>query len=181
MACGIFPVGSGGGVSVLFDRPFYQQGLDGVMRSEPKQVLSDNTTTPPTTILKLPANFAGRNVPDISANADPDTGYSLFYTSDKHGFQIEGFGGGTSFVAPQLAGVTVLLGESLRGRVGLLNIPLYYLAHTNGYKGNDAPLKAIKFGNNEFYTGSDGYNPGAGLGVLDVGQLNSALKKLFDR
>jgi subtilase family serine protease len=179
ISCGIFPVGSGGGVSVFFDRPFYQDGLAGVMKSEPKQALVYEDSNPPQTLFKLPANFAGRNVPDISANADPDTGYALYYTSDQNGFSIETFYGGTSFVAPQMAGVTALLGESLHQRVGLMNVPLYWIARTGGYGGKAPPLRAIKDGNNDFYEGSDGYNPGAGLGVLDVAKLASALKSLF--
>jgi hypothetical protein len=58
-------------------------------------------------------------------------------------------------------------------------VPLYLLGKTNGYNGSNAPLKAIKFGNNDYYVGSDGYNPAAGLGVLDVGQLTKALKGWF--
>jgi subtilase family serine protease len=179
IGCGIFPVGGGGGVSVFFKRPFYQDWLAGIQSSQPHQAIVDETQTPPQTVFKLPANFAGRNVPDISANADPDTGYQIYYTSDQSGFGILTFYGGTSFVAPQLAGVTTLMADSLHHRIGLLNIPLYQLGKTNGYSGSDAPLTAIKYGNNDYYVGSDGYNPAVGLGVLDVGQLTKALKDRF--
>jgi subtilase family serine protease len=178
VACGIFPVGGGGGVSVLFGRPFYQDALDGVQRSQPHQVLVDNTVNPPQTILALPDRFPGRNVPDISANADPDTGYSLYYTSDVGGFSVVSYYGGTSFVAPQLAGVTALLGESIHHRVGLLNFPLYLIARGRAYGSNDAPIRVIKDGNNDFYQGSAGYNPAVGLGVLDVAKFATALKVL---
>jgi subtilase family serine protease len=117
----------------------------------------------------LPSNFPGRNLPDVSFNADPDTGYAIYYTSDMTGFSIQTFWGGTSFVAPQLNGVSALLGEYLQGRLGLLNYPLYRLALTGqAYSGPNPPLHAIAYGDNWFYQGSNGYNLGAGLGTLDV-------------
>lgn len=179
ISCGIFPVGGGGGVSVFFDRPFYQDGLDGIQKSEPRQTLVEFDVVPAQTIYKLPGRFAGRNVPDISANADPETGYTIYYTSDQSGFGIDTFGGGTSFVAPQLAGVTVLLSQSLRHRVGLLNVPMYAVARSNAYGPNGA-LQPIKTGNNDFYEGSNGYNPGAGLGILDVAKFATTLRRWYN-
>lgn len=176
--CGIFPVGSGGGVSVMFRQPFYQWGLPGVHRSQPKQALVDYTGSTPQTVYALPAHFAGRNLPDISMNADPDTGYTVYYTSDRNGFTIETFDGGTSFVSPQLNGVAALLGESLHGRLGLLNVPLYFVARTGGYRGPNAPLNAITQGRNEFYRATNGYNPATGLGTLNAAAFVRALKQL---
>ena len=123
----------------------------------------------------LPAHFPGRNVPDISANADPFTGYQIYYTSDQNGFGIIQGYGGTSFVAPELNGVAILIDEYVHGRVGLLNGPLYNLARGTGYHGSHPILKAVKYGNNDFYYGSAGYNPGAGLGVIDVTILAESL------
>jgi len=178
IACGIFPVGGGGGVSVFFKKPFYQEGVSGVQRSQPYQSFIDELTAPPQLIFALPSNYAGRNVPDISFNADPDTGYEIYYTSNVNGPEILTFYGGTSFVGPQLNGTTALLGQYLHDRVGLLNIPLYELARNHGYRGKDAPLRAITEGTNWFYTGSPGYNPAAGLGTIDVYNLAKALKDL---
>ena len=48
----------------------------------------------------------GRNVPDVSLDADPFSGFMLFSTED--GGLLDGFGG-TSFVAPQLNGISALL------------------------------------------------------------------------
>ena len=98
VTCGIFPAGDGGGVSVFFPRPFYQFFVPGMRNSPPGQALFDESQTPPQLIFKLPANFPGRNVPDISLNADPDTGYVIFYTSDIGGFEVL-----TSSVAPALS------------------------------------------------------------------------------
>jgi kumamolisin len=172
--CGIYPVGSGGGVSIMFDQPQYQAYLPGVQRSQPNQ----NFVYDGTLYYSLPAYFPGRNVPDISFNGDPETGYIIYYTSSVSGFEILTFYGGTSFVAPQLNGVTALLGQEFHHRLGFMNFPLYSLAHGNGYWGSHAPLHAIAYGNNWFYHGSNGYNPAVGLGTLDVAKFAEALHEL---
>ena len=108
-------------------------------------------------------------MPDVSFNADPDTGYVIFYTSDQTGFGQFPFWGGTSFVAPQLNGVTMLLDQYVGKRVGFLNPTLYHLAAAGlAYGGSKAPLAQITAGDNWYYNGSKGYNLGAGLGTLDV-------------
>lgn len=173
IACGIFAGGSGGGVSVFFPKPLYQVGIPGTQLSQPGQSWVYGGVLQ----YKLPANYPGRNVPDISFNADPDTGYEVYYTSDVNGFSVESFWGGTSFVGPQLNGVTALLGQYLHGsRLGLLNYPLYALALTgHAYGGAAAPIHAIAYGDNWFYSGRNGYSPAAGLGTLDVGNFAKAL------
>ena len=184
IACGIFPGGGGGGVSVLFAVPSYQFGLAGVQRSQPGQRFQ---ITPAFAAelevgnyFALPAFYRGRNVPDVSFNADPDTGYVIYYTSSVSGPTVLTFIGGTSFVAPQLNGVTALLGQYLHGRIGLMNFPLYSLAQSNqAYRGPAPPLHAIAYGDNWFYRGSNGYNPGAGLGELDVANFAAALREMF--
>lgn len=183
VSCGIFPVGSGGGVSILFKRPSYQAGLPGVKRSQPGQLFLAGDDFAAFGIgleFALPAHYQGRNVPDISFNADPETGYALYYTSDQAGFGISYFWGGTSFVAPQLNGVSALLGQYLHSRIGLLNFPLYDLAQSGrAYRGPNAPLHAIRDGDNWFYSGSNGYNPAAGLGTMDVANFAKFLRNQF--
>ena len=178
--CGIFPVGSGGGVSFEWRRPFYQQGLAGIQKTQPDQSFIDEDVIPPQTLVDIPAHFAGRNVPDISANADPDTGYVIYYTSDQTGFAIDTFYGGTSFIGPQLNGVIGLIGQYAHSRIGLLNVPLYELVNEPGaYAGKAAPFNVIEYGNNDFYLGRDGYSPAVGIGTPDVSNLAEALKKRF--
>jgi subtilase family serine protease len=180
IACGIFPVGGGGGVSFEFARPFYQTGVSGIQKTQPDQAFIDEDTIPPQTLVDIPAYYAGRNVPDISFNADPDTGYVVYYTSSSTGFSKSTFWGGTSFVGPQLNGVMGLIGQYLDTRIGLLNVPLYKLAKSSGaYTGDGAPFNVIKDGNNDFYTGRDGYSPAAGIGTLDVANFAEALKKIY--
>jgi kumamolisin len=169
VSCGIFPVGSGGGVSSVFPIPFFQEGVEGIRRTEPGQVLEDTSTTPPTVFLTLPSRFAGRNLPDVSFNADPDTGYTIFYTSNRTGFGVDSFFGGTSFVAPQLAGVSALINQSAHGRVGLLSFKLYELQFTGrSYNGKNPPLRDIVEGDNEFYQAHNGYDQATGVGVMNV-------------
>jgi subtilase family serine protease len=175
--CGIFPAGGGGGVSVFFPRPFYQFFVPGMRNSEPGQALYDVVVTPPQLIFKLPANFPGRNVPDISLNADPDTGYVIWYTSNINGFEVLTFFGGTSFVAPQLNGLTALFDQGLGGRLGLLNPALYDLVlFGEAYRGGHPLLRDITSGNNWFYNASRGYDQATGVGVPDVANLFNALQ-----
>jgi kumamolisin len=183
IACGIFANGGGGGVSIDFPIPLYQLLIPGVQTTQPGQkwVLTGDIDGTPPIKQNLPAHFPGRNVPDVSYNADPDTGYIVIYTSDKDGLEELAGGGGTSFVAPQLNGVTALLSQSLHGaRLGLLNYPLYALALTGqAYKGAHAPLHVISAGDNWFYQGRNGYSPAAGLGTIDVANLAQILRNLF--
>lgn len=180
--CGIFPAGGGGGVSIDFPIPLYQLLIPGVQSSQPGQkwVLSAELDGVDPIKANLPAHFPGRNLPDISFNADPETGYLILYTSDKDGPEVLA-GGGTSFVAPQLNGVTALLSQSLHGaRLGLLNYPLYALSLTGqAYKGSHAPLHVITDGDNWFYKGRNGYSPAAGLGTMDVANFAQFLRNLF--
>jgi kumamolisin len=177
VSCGIFPGGTGGGVSVFFHTPLYQLLLPGVQASQPNQSLVDNTQTPPQTVVTLPGHYFGRNLPDVSFNGDPDTGYIIPYTSDQNGFEVLTFIGGTSFVAPQLNGMTALLDQSVHGRVGLLNFALYDLVRFGAaYNGKKAPLRDITAGDNWFYQGQRGYDQGSGVGVPDVANLIRAFQ-----
>jgi kumamolisin len=171
ITCGIFPVGGGGGISVFSQLPLYQLGIPGTQLSQPKQSLVDSSTTPPTDFFDLPAHFFGRNVPDVSFNADPFTGYALFYTSDKNGFEVLIGGGGTSFVSPQLNGVTALLAQNAGHRLGLLNFQLYELARLGFTQGRHPVINTISTGDNWFFKGRNGYSPAAGLGTIDVSKL----------
>ena len=176
LSCPFFPVGGGGGVSVFSPVPFYQLATAGVQTSQPGQALVDEGTLPPETLFPLPANFRGRNVPDLVFNADPFTGYVIYYTSDVYGFQVQAFMGGASFVAPQLNGVAALLVQNAGHRVGFLNPLLYGLALVGGSRGPNGPLNTISVGNNWFYSARDGYSPAAGLGTLNVASLARLLK-----
>ncbi len=175
ITCGIFPAGTGGGVSIMFALPQYQFGIQGTQFSQPHQFFEGFGTT-----YALPAFYPGRNVPDVSFNADPDTGYVVYYTSNVTGFGIQPGWGGTSFVAPQLNGVTALLDQNARNRVGLLNSALYSLVLTGqAYRGHNAPLNVISNGDNWFYHGNNGYSPAVGVGTMDVANFAESLRSPY--
>jgi subtilase family serine protease len=161
----VFASGGGGGVSVFWRLPRYQQFTNGIRRSEKNQTL----LFPPFDInYTLPAKYRGRNEPDVSLNADPETGYSLVSSLDGPGLQT--FFGGTSFVAPQLNGISALLTQATHGRVGFWNPQLYALQNIFGY-GPFSAFNDIRSGDNWFYDGAARYEPGAGIGTLDVSNL----------
>ncbi|HEY2432841.1 MAG TPA: S53 family peptidase [Vicinamibacterales bacterium] len=164
----LFPVGGGGGVSVNWARPSYQQFTPGVRRTEPGQAVVYQGET----LLQLPAHFKGRNLPDISLNADPFTGYYVYSSTD--GGLIDGFGG-TSFVAPQLNGISALAAQGTHGRVGFWNPMLYRFQRLYGAS-PFSPIVDITGGDNWFYTGISGYDAGAGLGVIDAAKLLNAMR-----
>ncbi len=104
----LYPVAGSGGQSILNARPSWQTG----------------------TVYGLPSlsTYSGRLLPDVSLFASSGAwGHSLsFYQSDLN-VPIGG-AGGTSFVAPQLAGVFALIAQKTHARVGLANVELYNLA-----------------------------------------------------
>ncbi len=97
-----FEAAGGGGFSVLYGRPFYQNGT---------------------------VHRARRGVPDVAYNAAINHGVIAFWGQDGAGGHFYAFGG-TSAGAPQWSGLTVL-GTQLAGhRLGLLNPTLYRAAHS---------------------------------------------------
>ena len=176
----LFPSGGGGGVSSFWAVPWYQQFTQGIQLTQPGQSLIYYPNYPSTTgaelLNTLPANFAGRNEPDLSFNADPQTGYIVVDCTDFPAASnpgcAQGGWGGTSFVAPQLNGMTALIDEASGGRVGLLN-PVVYALQTQGWiaYGKNGPFKDITAGDNWFYHGVPGYDDGAGIGTVNAANL----------
>jgi subtilase family serine protease len=170
----LFPAGGGGGVSTFWPVPAYQKHTGGIRKTERNQSIIFDDGTGPVDLLDLPAKFAGRNVPDISLNGDPVSGYLLLSTLD--GGLLAGFGG-TSFVAPQLNGISALISSATGGgRLGLWNPMLYRFKDSFGAS-KKSPIVDITAGDNWFYSGVRGYEPGAGLGVLNVANLAAAVAK----
>ena len=177
LSCGIYPGGGGGGVSSYVPLPFYQFDIPGIRSTASGQTQLDYSQTPPAFVVTLPSGFNGRNVPDISLNSDPDTGYQVDYTDDKMVFSVQTGWGGTSFAAPQFNGVTALFAQAMGHRVGLLNFALYDLVRDGtAYQGREAPLRDITAGDNWHYNAHRGYDQATGLGVPDVANLLKALR-----
>lgn len=99
---------SGGGISVQFPLPAYQD--------QAKVPVSVN-----------PGGKAGRGVPDVAGDADPSTGYAVYVGGKTQAV------GGTSAVAPLWAGLSVLLNEHLGKPAGFLNPQLYGLLGTDAF------------------------------------------------
>jgi kumamolisin len=108
-------------------------------------------------------------------NADPETGYIFVSTFDGG---LNSGEGGTSFVAPQLNGITALLRQSTGHRIGLWNPQIYAIQNVFGY-GHFSAFNSIRAGDNWFYNGAPHYNPGAGIGSLDVANLDAFLRGGF--
>jgi subtilase family serine protease len=111
----------------------------------------------------------GRVVPDVSTDADPQTGYLVY------GASVGGLNeyGGTSFVAPQLNGATAVIDSYLGHRVGFWN-PVMYHAVANGDGSLFTQLNTAGTSNdNIYYTGNPGqaYNQGIGLGQPNLANL----------
>jgi kumamolisin len=134
---------TGGGVSVQFPLPSYQ-GSAGVP-------VSVN-----------PGGQAGRGVPDVSADADPSTGYAIYV-----GGQTQGVGG-TSAVAPLWAGLTLLLNEHLGKAAGFVNPQLYGLLGTGAFH-------QVTSGSNGAYSAGPGWNACCGLGTPEGQNLLTSL------
>ncbi|MDE2082550.1 MAG: S8/S53 family peptidase [Burkholderiales bacterium] len=181
--CGIYSVGGGGGVSVFWPQPAYQRGVPGIRRSEPNQVWTYYPNYPDTSVQQylytVPANVKGRNLPDISLNSDPFTGYLVYSSTD--GGWLTGYGG-TSFAAPQLNGIFALVAQAKGSRLGLLQPQLYGMRGSQrgehqGESGNGSSPGVVDVigGDNWFYSGIPGYEPGAGLGTINAAALVRAL------
>jgi hypothetical protein len=127
------PGGAGGfGVSGFFPRPAYQNGL---------------TTSP------------RRTIPDVTAPADPATGYFLCQQS-AGGCPTNLFYGGTSVAAPAWAAFAAVLNERGNHALGFLNPLLYPLANTNAFH------SAAELGSDFAHVG---------LGSPNLGELHLAL------
>ncbi|SYW02501.1 putative Tripeptidyl-peptidase I [Oenococcus oeni] len=172
-------VGGGGGFSKFFATPRYQQAISGVNRYTALQYWQ--SSSPFTTVQRLqPAvsssgSGTGRNVPDVSLNADPETGYAVYYSSGTGQAAVwDGPYGGTSFVAPQLNAVSAIINSGRKSRIGFWNPQIYRFAKSKNSPFN--PLDSSSDNNNLFYTGTKGtiYNQDTGLGTVDFQKLRQS-------
>ncbi|HKD05843.1 MAG TPA: S53 family peptidase, partial [Bryobacteraceae bacterium] len=144
--------GSGGGVSVFFSKPTYQ-----------------STVTIPARPSGSPGG-AGRGIPDVAGDADPDTGYQV---------RVKGTNmvvGGTSAVAPLWAGLVALYAQSMGRLVGFLHPKIYASsAMSTGFRD-------ITSGNNDTsggggpYSCASGWDAVTGLGAPKGQALLNAIK-----
>ncbi len=142
--------GGGGGLSTFFALPTWQVG-PGVQNS---------------------FSNGKREVPDVSADADPNSGYSVFCTVTSAGCSATSGWisvGGTSAAAPLWAGAAADMNQYLtgvgKGRLGFAN-PTWYLLACNAQ--TLAPFHDVTSGNNLFYPTTSGYDLASGIGTPDV-------------
>jgi len=143
--------GAGGGVTTYFPRPSWQQG-PGVQSSQYN-----------------PQNR--REIPDVSADADPVSGAAIYMSEGQSGGQWTA-GGGTSQSAPIWAGITALINQYLQSKglhaAGFVNPALYQIAD------RASPYQAfhdITMGTNLYYPATPGYDMASGLGTPDAWNL----------
>jgi len=114
--------GGGGGVSAVYGQPSYQKGV--VPASMAQVKVSGKTVL-------------GRTVPDIAADADPDTGMLVGYTeTDSHGkpgSYATVSSGGTSLSTPLVAGLVADAQQGQKSPYGFINPLLYRLADTQAF------------------------------------------------
>ena len=176
-------VGGGGGFSVYEPTPLYQETTPGTRQFSAVQYLTptgyqnvDGLTLPTAWNFNASPSVTtgtgtGRAVPDVSANADPFTGYEI-YDPQFTPSPLEGGWGGTSFVAPQLNGSAAVIDSYIGGRTGFWNPAIYRFAAQPGSP--FTPLGTTGTSNdNLYYTGTPGqtYNVGTGLGIPDISRL----------
>ena len=183
--------GGGGGYSTVEAEPSYQRLVSGTSNYHAVQYLTptDFQAIEPGLIEPMAWNITatpsrvsgigfGRAVPDVSADADPYSGYLLYEPSFAGVGQptLQAGWGGTSFTSPQFNGSTAVIDSYLGHRIGLWNPSLYSLAA--GPHSPVTPLNQVGTGNdNLFYTGNPGelYNPATGLGVPNLARFAADL------
>jgi kumamolisin len=109
----------------------------------------------------------GRGVPDVAGNADPVTGYQIYY-----GGQAQVVGG-TSAVAPLWSALIARLAEATGKRFGLLQ-PLVYPGVSPGT--DVAGFRDIVSGNNGAYSAGPGWDACSGLGTPEGAALLTRLQ-----
>ena len=122
--------GSGGGTSTVFAEPAYQQGVPG-------------------------APTSGRNNPDISFAADPNTGVSLRFNG-----AWAGPIGGTSWSSPAFCALQTEINQKQSSRNGFVNPRIYNVFKSTGY----ADFHDITSGSNGAYNAGSGYDLVTGIG-----------------
>jgi subtilase family serine protease len=138
----------GGGFSVLYSRPSYQNGFN---------------------------SNSARGVPDVTYNGDVYGGVLAVCSECGAGAGAFFIFGGTSAGSPQWAAITALADQAAGHRLGFLNPALYAIAGGNHYQ---QVFNDITTGNNSWdvsgvtgYSAGPGWDPASGLGSPDAKSL----------
>lgn len=174
--------GTGGGVSRIWGSPDYiydSKGnpLPGIIETKANGYDKDYSQSG-TYCTQQPGVLCRQN-PDVSLDADPSTGYSIYCTDPGDSFCATGeFGkpgwirlGGTSCAAPLWASIAALDISHHKGRLGLFNYILYPFDSTAGYA---SQFHDITLQNNGYYPAGPGYDMATGIGTPDIYNLITA-------
>jgi kumamolisin len=112
-----------------------------------------------------PPSGGGRAVPDVSGDADPQTGYNVLVDGQKLVI------GGTSAVAPLWSGLIALLNQKLGKPLGFIQPALYGLPQSAG------AFHDITAGSNGAFGAAPGWDAATGLGSPSGQKLLQALTK----
>lgn len=136
--------GGGGGLSTIYSQPSWQSG-PGVQNSYSNGM---------------------REVPDVSADADPATGYSIYSGGSWTVY------GGTSCAAPLWAGLAALNNQYAQANgkadLGYANPTLYKMFNTSQ---TYSAYHDVTSGNNLYYPATSGYDMASGIGTPDAYNL----------
>ncbi|MBA3824877.1 MAG: S8/S53 family peptidase [Ktedonobacterales bacterium] len=140
--------GTGGGISQLWGAPEWQSGARA-------------TTTPG----GIADPSGGRALPDVAANADPQTGYAEYCTAGDFCASAPGSWfdiGGTSAAAPLWASLAALAAQGANMRVGLITPALYslYRADTTAHAAAGITLNGTTY--YDYATQVNGATPASG-------------------
>jgi kumamolisin len=139
--------GSGGGPSLYYAVPAYQKSI----------VQS--------------AGHGLRQVPDVSANADPATGFHIVFSGR------DGQVGGTSAATPLWAATIALINQDLKKKglreAGFANPALYWMGQNTSTL-PAKPFHDITTGNNLAYDAAAGWDFATGWGSMDGAALDAA-------
>ena len=139
--------GSGGGPSLVYPLPDWQKGV----------ALADG--------------HGFRQVPDVAANADPQTGFRIVFNGEDTEI------GGTSAATPMWAGLVALINQDLVSKklheVGFANPAIYWMgAHATSLPA--PPFHDVTAGNNLGFNAAPGWDFTTGWGSPDGDALDAA-------
>ena len=114
---------------------------------------------------------AFRQVPDVSADADPITGFHIVFGGE------DTQAGGTSAATPLWAATIALVNEDLKKKglrqVGFANPAIYWMG-ANQTKLPSNPFHDVTAGNNLAYSATQGWDFATGWGSMDADALDAA-------
>jgi kumamolisin len=139
--------GTGGGTSQYYALPDYQKSV------------------------VQAAGHGSRQVPDVAADADPNTGFSIIFQGQA------GMAGGTSASTPLWAATVALIDQDLKSKglreVGFANPAIYWMGDNQSTLAA-RPFHDVTLGNNLAYDAGVGWDFATGWGSMDGAALDQA-------